>query len=387
MTNYKLKILRNGEPVVNYNAAISILDNFKGHYVGQPIAIVYFDDSQNRKLLLAVGKRDCENDQIDGRNYGSEFYEIINNPQNFLVHYTSLYPLTTTITNDIGGIEKDTTLASLLNETDNGDISRILDLMFFGSSVVHPTVVDPSIVTFNYNGQTEIYVSVLPDVHDFYIETSRGSVSYGKIGDEYVENVPFSGTVSTSIEILDTDGNPVLNTSSTGDFIFRLYATFEDGEVTPMNSDNTVFRDPWIEQTMTRDVIVHVVQSIYAGVVDIDTGLTLFRSSMSTAQKIEYLINNHIILSFPSANRYNIYGSNQWGFLFILSPYNCSCKFQGDAEIIQHFNVINNAYVIDDIPYKAFFNIYNDDEVGFLDDMTYYSNDASYFYEISKKDE
>ena len=386
MVNYKLKILRNGEPVADYNTAINILNDFEGHYVGQPIAIVYLDEEQNRKLLLAIGKRDCENDQIAGRNHGPEFYEIINDIEEFIFQYESEFPLNTRITSDIGGVKAGTTLVSLLNETDNGDISRILDLMFFGSSVIHPTIVDPSIVAFTYNGETEITVSTLPDVNDFYKETDRGSVSYGKIGDIYVENVPFSGEVSTDIEILDINGNPLLEIPSAGDFIYRLYATFEDGEVTPMNSNNTVFCDPWEEQTMTKDIIVHVVQPLYTGIVDIDTVVYLQGSEMSMQEMIEYLISNEILHSFLSSNNYILKGNNEWGLITILSPSGCSCKYQGDTEVAQHFESYGTC-IIDDITYNIYANVEGSNITEILDDLTYYSNDASYFYEISRKDE
>lgn len=77
MADYTLNISHNSEACVDLTAAIELLDNYKKHKIGQPIAVTYYSDNEI-KLLLAIGKRDC-NQPIDGRNYGKEFYEIINN--------------------------------------------------------------------------------------------------------------------------------------------------------------------------------------------------------------------------------------------------------------------------------------------------------------------
>ena len=82
MAQYKLNISHNDpDKHINYNEAIEMLDNYKFHKVGQPIAVVYYDDNDKRQLMLAVGKMNYND--IEGKDHGSEFYEIINDGMNY----------------------------------------------------------------------------------------------------------------------------------------------------------------------------------------------------------------------------------------------------------------------------------------------------------------
>lgn len=82
MAQYKLNISHNDpDKHINYNEAIEMLDNYKFHKVGQPIAVVYYDDNDKRQLMLAVGKMNYND--IEGKDHGSEFYEIINDGTNY----------------------------------------------------------------------------------------------------------------------------------------------------------------------------------------------------------------------------------------------------------------------------------------------------------------
>lgn len=82
MADYQLNISHNNNyNEIDLNGAIDILNNYAKHRIGQPIAIAYTDDNGERKLLLAIGKRNYV-DSIDGRSYGPEFYEIINDDDN-----------------------------------------------------------------------------------------------------------------------------------------------------------------------------------------------------------------------------------------------------------------------------------------------------------------
>lgn len=82
MAQYKLNISHNDpDKHINYNEAIEMLNDYKFHKVGQPIAVVYYDDNNKRQLMLAVGKMNYND--IEGKDHGSEFYEIINDGTNY----------------------------------------------------------------------------------------------------------------------------------------------------------------------------------------------------------------------------------------------------------------------------------------------------------------
>lgn len=83
MAQYKLNISHN-DPTkrISYNEAIDMLNNYKFHKVGQPIAIVYYDDNNKRQLMLAVGKMNYD-DNEGRKQYGPEYYEIINDGTNY----------------------------------------------------------------------------------------------------------------------------------------------------------------------------------------------------------------------------------------------------------------------------------------------------------------
>ena len=390
MTNYKLKILRNGEPVANYDVAINILDTFEGHYIGQPIAILYLDEDQNRRVILAMGKRDCETEQIEGRNYGPEFYDIINddlNEQTF--KYISVYPLDTPIKSSVGGIDEGITLYDLLHET-NGDISRIFDLMFFGEATIHPVVRDPSIVTFNYHGEEEITVNEAPREEDFTYELDRGFVSYGKDSNEQiVENVPYAGTAQSHIIILDMNENELYEEPTVGDYIYRLITEFDPGDITPLNNDGSVYRAPYPGGVYYKDVIVHIVQGVYVGIIDIDTINSRYNYTLQ--ENVDYALENDLLDSFPSSGKYILNGNNKWGLIMILSPQSASCKFNGDTERIQTFTKIIDECTIGGLNYNVYVNVKAksdyDSKNELFDDLTYYSNNPSYFYEITETDE
>lgn len=83
MAQYKLNISHNNpDEHINYDEAINMLDSYKYHKIGQPIAIVYYDDDDRRQLILAVGKINSQ-DGFEGRDCGPEFYEIINDGTNY----------------------------------------------------------------------------------------------------------------------------------------------------------------------------------------------------------------------------------------------------------------------------------------------------------------
>lgn len=292
MVDYTLKILRNGEPVESLEAAIYVLDNYTGHYVGQPIAIVYLNEESERHLLLALGKRDCENEPIPVpggyRNYGPEFYEIINDiSEGSVFEYISSYPGTAQIVADVGGIHAGMTLMSLMNET-NGDISKILDLIFFGETSSRPTIIQPYIVDFSVSdnpdhaGLKDVVGRTAPIFTSLHIKTNRGLVSYGERNGEIVHDVEYAGPIdSAHVRIISENGDTlgylylkeeneifVLDDSMDnfdplslreGNYIYRLEVTFADGDVTPLNSDGTVFDSPYEGgEVHVSDIVVHV---------------------------------------------------------------------------------------------------------------------------------
>lgn len=77
MANYELSILRNTEPIESKEVAISILDSFDNHIIGQPISLLYYNDSNDLKVLFAVGKKNAYDTQPGQLNYGRDFYDLI----------------------------------------------------------------------------------------------------------------------------------------------------------------------------------------------------------------------------------------------------------------------------------------------------------------------
>jgi hypothetical protein len=78
MAQYNLNISHNNlNENITYSEAVELLNDYKYHRVGQPIAIIFYDDNNERQLMLAIGKRDYT-DPINGVNSGEDFYEIIN---------------------------------------------------------------------------------------------------------------------------------------------------------------------------------------------------------------------------------------------------------------------------------------------------------------------
>ena len=76
MADYQLNISHNQNYNISKGEAIEILNSYKRHRIGQPIAIAYTENGK-RELLLAIGKRNYD-DPIGDRGFGEEFYEIIN---------------------------------------------------------------------------------------------------------------------------------------------------------------------------------------------------------------------------------------------------------------------------------------------------------------------
>lgn len=77
MANYELSILRNTEPIESKELAISVLDSFDNHIIGQPISLLYYNDSNDLKVLFAVGKKNAYDTQPGELNYGRDFYDLI----------------------------------------------------------------------------------------------------------------------------------------------------------------------------------------------------------------------------------------------------------------------------------------------------------------------
>ena len=77
MADYELSILRNTVPVESKETAISILDTFDNHIIGQPISLLYYNDKNDLKVLFAVGKKNSFDIQPGYNNFGRDFYDII----------------------------------------------------------------------------------------------------------------------------------------------------------------------------------------------------------------------------------------------------------------------------------------------------------------------
>ena len=77
MANYELNILRNTTAISSKDEAISILNAFENHMIGQPISLLYYDGEQNLKILFAIGKKDSNSISVGEVKSGPEFYDII----------------------------------------------------------------------------------------------------------------------------------------------------------------------------------------------------------------------------------------------------------------------------------------------------------------------
>lgn len=72
---YELQVLRNNEPCKDRYEAISNLDYFKGHLIGQPCCIRY-KDGDKVKVLFAIGKKDYMDETYTTPSRDN--YELIN---------------------------------------------------------------------------------------------------------------------------------------------------------------------------------------------------------------------------------------------------------------------------------------------------------------------
>lgn len=77
MADYSLNILRNTTPVENKDSAISILNQFEDHMIGQPISLLYYNEDGTISILFAIGKKNAS-DVLSGEEIcGPDFYDII----------------------------------------------------------------------------------------------------------------------------------------------------------------------------------------------------------------------------------------------------------------------------------------------------------------------
>ena len=77
MADYSLNILRNTTPVENKDAAISILNQFEDHMIGQPISLLYYNEDGTISILFAIGKKNASDVLSGDETCGSDFYDII----------------------------------------------------------------------------------------------------------------------------------------------------------------------------------------------------------------------------------------------------------------------------------------------------------------------
>ena len=74
MAQYNLNISHNDlNENIKYDDAIKLLNEYKHHRVGQPLAVIYYNDLNERQLMLAIGKQNG-----NGKYNGEDFYELIN---------------------------------------------------------------------------------------------------------------------------------------------------------------------------------------------------------------------------------------------------------------------------------------------------------------------
>lgn len=74
MTEYQLQILRTETVLPSKEAAITLLDTYEHHRIGQPVAVLY-KSNQTTHVLYAIGKKTASS--TESSNHGPEFYEII----------------------------------------------------------------------------------------------------------------------------------------------------------------------------------------------------------------------------------------------------------------------------------------------------------------------
>jgi len=78
--DYTFKMLRNDNPVESKAVAISLLNTYPYHLIGQPLAIRYWKDEDHTAtdVILAIGIKNYNDvEDNDSPTYGEDFYSII----------------------------------------------------------------------------------------------------------------------------------------------------------------------------------------------------------------------------------------------------------------------------------------------------------------------
>lgn len=299
MTEYELNILRSEQVLDSLDIAINVLNNFEHHSIGQPISLLYKDiDSDGDevvKLLLAVGKK------VGGGD--SSYYEIINRDVSSAVttdsRYVSRHELTEKTYADVGAVFKGTTLEDIYKNTNNGNISKLFDYIFFRPTAVLPTVTNPYIVDFylkDHQGEESVKIKEVPLKEDFIVDVSRGSVSHGTDGDD----APYSGTYETMLKLQDSNGDEV-NWSSLingGSYKVTVYVIFNIGTNQPLDSDDKPYGSVCTVTYLYKSMNITIEDNLfgYAGMVyDEAVGFkTKIWSSLTSVQResvVKSLIN------------------------------------------------------------------------------------------------
>lgn len=77
MTEYQLQILRTETILPSKEAALSLLNAYVHHRIGQPVAVLYKDSNGDTKVLYAIGKKDPDTVPEGQSKCGPDFYDII----------------------------------------------------------------------------------------------------------------------------------------------------------------------------------------------------------------------------------------------------------------------------------------------------------------------
>lgn len=289
MTEYELNILRSDQVLDSLDIAINVLDSYKHHSLGQPIALLYkSSDSTDRrekiKLVLAIGKKEGGGD--------SSYYEIINTDAvvESNQRYISDYDLTDKTYESVGGILKGTTLRDIYERTNNGNINKLFDCIFFRDRAVLPTVTNPNIEDFyieGHQGSTTVELKEVPQKNSLKYIISRGNVSHGTKGD----NKPYAGEYKVFIKVYDETEELVRwdDILPGYSYTIRLYVVFNIGDNIPLDGDDVESGSVCTITLLYKDLNIKIQDNMftYAGMIyDETVGIkTKVWSSLTLEQK------------------------------------------------------------------------------------------------------
>ena len=125
MTEYQLQLLRTETILPSKEAALSLLNAYVHHRVGQPVSVLY-QDGADVKVLYAIGKKDPDNVAEGQPKCGPDFYDIIGDGSDadavLAEDVTSNFPTNVGYVNTGDTLKKGTSLTEVVKKILSGVI-------------------------------------------------------------------------------------------------------------------------------------------------------------------------------------------------------------------------------------------------------------------------